>query len=185
MKKIALTTSGILLLFFAIGCTKKTDPFEIGKDYIGNLKATSKVSEVDLAFANDSVVKRIAGDEFIGTSNEINVYEKGGKHLLILEAKEEFDSTATVSSIQVIDPRFKTTKGLNINSTFKDIKDNYTISKISNTFSNVVIDIKEINAFVSISKKDLPSELRYDSEAKIEASQIPDTAKIKYFWLYW
>ncbi len=185
MKKIALTTTGIILMLSALSCSTKVDSFEIGKDYIGSLKKASTVGEIDQIFANDSVVKRIAGDEFIGTSNEINIYEKGGKHLLILEATEEFDSTATINSIQVLDPRFKTTKGLSITSTFKDIKDNYTISKISNTFSNVVIDIKEIGAFVTISKKDLPSELRYDSDAKIEASQIPDAAKIKYFWLYW
>jgi len=130
MKKTILITTITALILSAIACNKKTDPFEIGVDYIGNLKKTSTVGEIDQIFANDSVVKRIAGDEFIGTSNEINVYEKGGKHLLILEATEEFDTTATINSIQVIDTRFKTTKGLSASSTFKDIKDNYTISKI-------------------------------------------------------
>ncbi len=185
MNKIAFATAITIFTLSATSCSKKTDPFEIGTDHIGNLKQTTKVNEIETIFNNDSVVKRIAGDEFIGTSNEINVFEKGGKHLLALEASEEFDSTATITSIQVIDPRFKTTKGLSVKSTFKDIKDNYKISKISSTFSNIVIDIKEINAFVSISKKELPSELRYDSNVQIEAAQIPDTAKISYFWLYW
>lgn len=185
MKKITLKITCILSFLALLNCSTKVDPFEMGKGYIGNLTKETTVNTIETTFANDSVVKRIAGDEFIGTSNEINVYEKGGKHLLILEATEEFDTTATVKTIQVIDPRFKTQKGLSVNSTFKDIKEHYTISKITNTFSNVVIDIKEIGAFVTISKKELPSELQYDSDTSIEASQIPDTAKIKYFWLHW
>ena len=36
-----------------------------------------------------------------------------------------------------------------------------------------------------IDKKDLPAELRFDMSLNIEASQIPDEAKIKYIMLYW
>ena len=76
-------------------------------------------------------------------------------------------------------------KGLNPESTFADIKNNYTISGIQNTLSNVVISVDDINGFFTIDKKELPSELRLDMNKKIDALNIPDTAKIKYFMIGW
>jgi len=183
MKKIQLSLIGLGILLFS--CTKKTDPFEIALDHIGDLKTTSTVSELEHIYANDSIVKHIAGDEFIGNANEIEIYDKKGNKLLILEATQEFDSTSTIKSIRVIDPRFKTAKGFNVTSTFKDLKNNYNISKISNTLSVAMVTIDELNAYVAINKKELPKELLFDTKTKIEAIQIPDNAKIKYFWLDW
>ncbi|WP_010522043.1 hypothetical protein [Aquimarina agarivorans] len=171
--------------FTIFSCQKKTNPFEIGMDHIGELTKTSTVKDLDKIYENDSVVKHIAGDEFVGNANEIEIYDKQGKQLLILEASQEFDSTATIKSIRVIDPRFKTAKGFGSVSTFKDLKDNYTISKITNTLSTVLVDINEINAYVAIDKKELPNQIQFDTKTKIEAVNIPDDAKIKYFWLNW
>ena len=70
-------------------------------------------------------------------------------------------------------------------STFKDIQTYYPISRIENTLSSAVIFIDEINAYVTIDKKQLPSKLQFDTDAKIQPSQIPDTAVIKQFWLGW
>jgi hypothetical protein len=42
-----------------------------------------------------------------------------------------------------------------------------------------------MNVYVTIDKKELPAELRYDTQARIQASQIPDDAKIKYFMIDW
>ena len=183
MKNI-IKISLIFLLISSVSC-KKEDPFLISAEGIGNLKKTSTVAELDQIFANDSVVKHIAGDEFLGTANEIEIYDKQGNQLLILEATEEFDSTATIKTVRVVDPRFKTTKGFNPNSVFKDIKENYKISRITNTLSVAMISIDEINAYVAINKKELPKELLFDTKSKIEAVQIPDEAKIKYFFLDW
>lgn len=183
MKKIHFTLLSLGILLFS--CTKETNPFEIAPNQIGNLTNLSTVNELESIFANDSIVKHIAGDEFIGNANEIEIYDKQGNQLLILEATQEFDTTATFKSIRVIDPRFKTAKGFGAASTFKDLRENYKISKITNTLSVAMITIDEINAYVAINKKELPKELLFDTKTKIDAVQIPDSAKIKYFWLDW
>ncbi|WP_010182049.1 hypothetical protein [Aquimarina agarilytica] len=175
----------VITALSVFSCQKKVNPFEIGVDHIGELTKTSTVKDLDKIYANDSIVKHIAGDEFVGSANEIEIYDKQGKPLLILEASQEFDSTATIKSIRVIDARFKTLKGFGAVSTFKDLKDNYTISKITNTLSSVLVDIDEINAYVAIDKKELPNQVQFDTKTKIEAVNIPDGAKIKYFWLKW
>lgn len=175
----------IMAVITLISCSKKVDPFLIGKDHVGLLTKISTIKDLKSIYANDSIVKHIAGDEFIGNSNEIEIYDKQGNQLLILEASQEFDSTATIKSVRIIDPRYKTLKGFGSSSTFKDLKDNYSISKITNTLSTAVINVNEIDAFIAINKKELPSDLQFNTNVKIEAVQIPDSAKIKYFWLDW
>ena len=177
----------VFIAIFAISCEKKEeiDPFAIGPDRIGKLSKTATVKELDSIYATDSIVRRVAGDEFIGNTNEIEIYDKQGKQLLILTPSEEFDSIATIKTIRVIDPRFKTEKGIGTASTFKQIEEAYQISDITNMLSTVQMNIDEINAFIAIDKKQLPSELHFNTEAKIEAVQIKDSANIKYFWLDW
>lgn len=171
------------LLFMS--CEKEQDPFLISQNSVGRLTKDVRISELDSVFSEDSIVKQMNDGEFFKKSNEIEVYDKAGKKMLLLEPVQAFDSTSTVGFVQVIDPRFKTAKGLGPESTFKDIVENYNISRIENTLSAAVIFIDDINVYVTIDKKQLPAELRYDTQTRIQASQIPDNAKIKYFMIDW
>jgi hypothetical protein len=176
---------GIVILTFLSSCKKETNPYLISKRSIGLLTDSTQVKDIESIFANDSVVKRIGGDEFTGRINDIEIYDKTGKELLILTPKQALDSTSTISTIKIVDQRFKTEKGLNPESTFSDIKNNYTISSIQNTIRNVVVFVNEINGFFTIDKKELPADLRFDMNKKIEAVHIPDAAKIKHFMIGW
>lgn len=175
----------ITLLVSLSSCKKEINPYLIAKNSIGLLTDSTQVKDLESIFMNDSVVKRIGGDEFTGNINDIEIYDKTGKQLLILTPKEALDSTTTINTIKVVDQRFKTSKGLNTNSTFADIKNNYTISSIQNTIRNVVVFVNDINGFFTIDKTELPAELRFDMDKKIEAIHIPDDAKIKYFMIGW
>jgi len=183
MKKIFLIFCLLAIAF--ISCKKEINPYLISKSSIGLLSDSTQVKDIEAIYANDSVVKRFGGDEFTGRINDIEIYDKTGNPLLILTPKQALDSTSTISTIKVIDYRFKTEKGLNPNSTFSDIKNNYTISSIQNTIRNVVVFVNDINGFFTIDKKELPAELRFDMNKKIEAINIPDNAKIKYFMIGW
>jgi len=174
-----------ILLFFLIGCKKEPNPFLVDKQHVGFLTDSTQVKDLELVFPNDSIVKFIKGDEFSGQNNDIEIFEKGGKKLLILDPSQVLDSTAVIESVQIVDPRYKTAKNISLLSTFKDINDNYKISRISNLLSSVVVFIDEINASFTIDKKELPPNLRFDMSLKIEKIQIPDKAKIKYFFVYW
>lgn len=168
-----------------ISCQKEQDPFLITANSIGKLTKDVQIKQLDSVFAQDSIVKLVNEGELYKSNNEIEVYDKKGKKLLLLEPVQAFDSTSTVGFIQVLDPRFKTLKGLNSESTFKEIVENYNISRIENTLSAAVIFIDNLNIYVTIDKKQLPAELRYDTQTRIQASQIPDDARIKYFMIDW
>lgn len=173
-----------LVIIGCISCTdSKKDKFLLAKNQVGIVNSITQVYEIDALYQNDSVVRMDLEDRFRTAVQDIEIYKKGGEELMVLEPREAVDSTSTIKQIQVISPEFKTEKGLGASSTFKDIYENYEIGKIQNTFLSVLISIKEIDAFVTINKKQLPEELRTGSDIEIRASQIPDDAKIENFWM--
>ena len=114
----------------------------------------------------------------------VTVFEKGGQKLLELGPSSS-ESDATINYIRVYDERYKTAEGITTKSTFKDIQDGYKIKRIENLISTIVVLIEDNDIFFTIDKKHLPSELMFDTKTKIEFSQIPDDAPIKYVQISW
>ncbi|WP_299229620.1 hypothetical protein [uncultured Psychroserpens sp.] len=186
MKKSIFVLFTLAVLITSCSSEKKQDPFQVGKQNIGLLTDSTKIKDLELVFPTDSVVtSSIKGDEFIGDKNDIEVFDATGKKLLILTPSQALDSTAVIESAQILDSRYKTDKNISTLSTFADIKNSYTISSISTLISSIVVSVNEINASFTIDKKELPANLRFNMDLKIEAVQIPDNAKIKYFMVYW
>lgn len=175
----------LLLILTIISCGKDSNPYLIDSNRVGPLTRESQISQLDSIFRNDSIARSHSGIGTLSTSSEIEIFDRDGTKLLILEPVQQFDSTSTIGYIQVLDPRFETSKGLSTESTFGDIVKHYSISRIENTLSSAVIFIDELNLYLTIDKKDLPSELRYDTDTRINESQIPDRAKIKHFMISW
>ena len=175
----------IILSLIFTSCKKEQNPFEIGKQHIGFLTDSTQVKDLKTIFNNDSIVTFISGDEFTGNKNNIEIFEKGGKKLLSLTPKHALDSTSVIESIQIIDSRFKTPKNISTLSTFKELSDTYKISKINNLINSILIKVNEINASFAIDKKELPANIRFDMNLNIEATHIPDGAKVKYFFINW
>lgn len=182
-----LLFSALICAILLSSCTldKAPDPFVITKHHIGLLTDSTQVKDLDAIFSNDSVVKYIAGDEFTGSVNTIEVFAKGGKKLLDLSPREALDSTSVIKSVRIIDERYKTEKNISKLSTFKDINEAYKISKIDNLINSIVVSVNEINASFTIDKKELPASLRFDMDMTFDPIQIPENAKIKYFMLHW
>lgn len=174
-----------LFLLLLTSCGKDQDPFLIQKHNIGNLTDSTQVKDLQSIFEKDSVVDYDGTDEFTRNFNNIDIFDKKGTALLTLSPKRRADSTAAVNSVRILDTRYKTDKGISTASTFKEIQDAYKISKIDNLINSIVVSVNEINASFTIDKKELPSNLRFDRNIAIEASQIPNNAKVKYFFIHW
>src|SRR5690606_10871994 len=183
MKKTLLII-GIVSLAF-VQCGKDSDPFLIKNGSIGNLNNEIKMKQIDSIFAEDSIVKISSSPNALETQGEVEIYEKGGKQLMLLSPDDETDPNSTIKNIQVFDSRYKTEKGLTPASTWKDVKANYTIDNIQTTINAVVVFLKETDVYLTIDQKSQPEELRYNMDLKVEASQIPDTATFKYFMIGW
>ncbi len=184
MRKIGIAVILLItMVLFQCQTTPKDTTFLITDTSIGKLEKSSLVRDLEVIYDQDSLVKDTTRLLKGFGAKKIDVFEKGGAHLLRLTAST--DSIPVIDNVRVQDQRFKTEKGIGITSTFKDIKDNYEISKVITAMNNVVVLLKNSDIYFTIDKKELPSSLRYASSVNIEAVQIPDEAKIKYMMLGW
>jgi len=182
LKKIIALVS-VTLLF--IQCKEEINPFLISNDSVGALTRGMTIKEIDSIFAQDSIVKLYAQNEELPTQGEVEIYKKNGTKLVSISPVTNNDPDALISNFQFFDPSYKTDKGLNLSSTFKDIKANYKISNIETTISTVVIFLEDSDLFINIDKNELPENFRYNPNLVIDITNIPDEAKIKYFMLSW
>ena len=182
LKKIIAIIS-VTLLF--IECKEEINPFLISNDSVGALTRGMTIKEIDSIFAQDSIVKLYAQNEELPAQGEVEIYDKNGTKLVSISPVTNNDPDALISNFQFFDPRYKTDKGLNLSSTFKDIKANYKILNIETTISTVVIFLEDNDLFINIDKNELPENFRYNPNLVIDITNIPDEAKIKYFMLSW
>ena len=182
LKKIIAIVS-VTLLF--IECKEEINPFLISNDSVGALTRGMTIKEIDSIFAQDSIVKLYAQNEELPTQGEVEIYDKNGTKLVSISPVTNNDPDALISNFQFFDPRYKTDKGLNLSSTFKDIKANYKILNIETTISTVVLFLEDNDLFINIDKNELPENFRYNPNLVIDITNTPDEAKIKYFMLSW
>src|SRR5690606_19548822 len=103
MKKTLLIL-GIVSLAF-VQCGKDSDHFAIKNGSIGNLNKEIKIKQIDSIFAEDSIVKINSSPNALETQGEVEIYEKGGKKLLLLSPDDETDPNSTITNVQVFDSR--------------------------------------------------------------------------------
>jgi hypothetical protein len=150
---------------------------------VGPLMETTRVFELAKLFPGDSLAgRRIEGDSLIG---EVELYDAEGKIRLIIFPKDETDPKSELSYARIIDPKFTTKNGIGAASTFGALKNQYEVDGLDNAINAVVVSFKDKPWYVTIDKKELPENIRYDYASKIELAQIPDEAKIKYFFYTW
>ena len=172
----------IITALLLVQCkTDKANPFEIGPGHVGRLYKKTPVSQLDSIFANDSIIRDTSRLK-MGSGGSIEVYEKGGKALLSLSATT--DSLPVVENIRILDPRFKTEEGVGLQSTYGEIRKHYEIRKVITSMNNILILLKGSDLYFTISRSELPEDLRYTT-GSIEEVQIPDAAKIKYMMVGW
>ena len=185
MKKIAIICGVALSALVFVQCETKQDPFTVSQDRVGIITKDIQMKQLDSIFKMDSIVQLSSITKTLGTQGEVDIYEKGGKKLMRISPHDETDPNSKIENIILFDDRYKTDKGLSINSTFKEVKDNYTVKNVQTTLNAVVVFLEDSDVFITIAKDQLPANARYDPSLKIEANFIPDTATFKYVMIGW
>jgi len=172
-----------LICVFFIQCNSDQSHL-LQKNQVGLISASTKVSDLEIIFKNDSLVKpNYSKNQPKFRKEDYEVFSKEGLHLLTVVVENKNDSTSYIQSIQVFSPIYKTKKGISLGSFYKALADNYAIEKIESTFSSASVYVKDLNASFIISNKELG--LPEFSSRKVTLDQIPDNARFKYitFWL--
>ena len=183
MKRILIIGTLVTLLF--VQCGKEKDPFLISSGAVGHLAKDIQMKQIDSIFAQDSIVKLNPIPNALGTQGDVEIYEKGGEKLLMISPANEADPNSKITNIQIFDSRYHTELGLNAKSTFKEVKDNYTIANIERIFRAVVVFLEDSDIYITIDEGELPENLRYNPNVTLEASSIPDGATFKFFMIGW
>lgn len=187
MSLLKYATYIILVSFLLIQCGKN-DQFIIEKGKVGVLTKKTTIKDLKLIFAKDSIVAVLYADKeidkklFSVENDDYLIYSKMGKKLLEIEPTDLNDPSSRIKSIQIFDNSYKTAKGISLNSTFKDINEHYKVNKVETTLTSATLFIDELNATISIDKKELG--MTSFSRAEVTIDQIPDLAKIKYFTIW-
>lgn len=185
MKKILFLSVLSASLFLQCGKSTKTDSFLITEDAVGGLVYGAKIKHLDSIFATDSIVKIQSSPNVIETQGEVEIFEKGGKKLLLLSPKAEMDPNSTVSDILFYDSRYHTESGLSKESSFTEFAQEHEVKEIFQTLNNVVVFFKNSNLYLTLDVKYLMPEVRGNLSAKLTANHIQDDAPIKYLRLDW
>lgn len=185
MKKTLALVAVILTVTVFVGCGKDSDPFLIKDGAIGNLTPEIKMKQLDSIFANDSIVKINSSPNALETQGEVEIFEKGGQKLLLLSPENETDPNSTITDILIFDSRYKTEKGLDRTSLFKDFKENYKIGSIQRILNGVLVFLDDSDIYLTIDQQYLQEEVRYNPDVPLEANHILDSAPIKYFRIGW
>jgi len=188
MKKISALVLMLTVILVFTQCSRE-NKFLIKKNRVGLVSNTDIIGEIESIFKSDSIARFLSegalggvDTKYLQEDDEYKIYSKEGKHLMTVVPKEQLDSTSTIKYVEIMDPKFKTEKGLTLNSPFKDINLNYRIDKVETSLLSATLYIDELNATISLDKADIGVNQFSTEEIKVE--QIPDMAKIKYFTIW-
>ena len=171
------TIFGFLLALLLVQCAGENTI--IGKKQLGEITHSTSIEELDRIFKNDSVEKLPEGEDLV---REYKVFDASGSPALIFVTRVENDSLKALEHVKIYSPEYATEKGISTASTFKDVTAQYSIDEIEPSFSSAILFIDEINATISLDKKDLKID-EFDMR-EIRQDQIPDLASIMYITLW-
>lgn len=113
------------------------------------------------------------------------IYTRLHEPLLSLSPKERGDLTQRVNRVCVLNPLLCTESRISNRSTFGQIRKAYPITRIESDKEHIIVVVDEIHAYFAISKSKLPPTWWDEKTKRVDPSQIPDTAQVDSFILWW
>lgn len=180
MKNIVFFVFVILLT----SCNSVDKKFLITQNSVGVLNDKITIKQLDSIYAKDSLVKTALENEFRYVSSErFLVFDKSQKNQLLeltpSAMKENLEQN--IVSVQIFDSRFSTEKGINLNSTFSEIKKVYPELEVETLISTINVTPKGSSHYFVYDKKDL-NPINSDNYT---INDIPNEAKMTRFFVGW
>lgn len=182
MKKVIVLVFSIVIL---ASCDKSNETFGWSKDRVGVLSREALIFQLDSIYSNDSIVKSESQSDYDKQNGIIEIYEKGGKHLLSITPYTANDPSSKIAYVQIRDARFKTEKGITMNSTIKEIATAYKLGSIDLVIDDVQVRVDEQNFHFTIGASNLPDALKFDPTITVDKNMIPDNATPEYVFVSW
>ena len=160
--------------------------FLITPDAVGPIKKGMTVKEV-MDFLPKNQIKKVIGYGEFGDPeyDDFEIYDGLGNHLLTITPYGKADLTREINRVLVLDDRFRTGSNIGLGSNYKDIKKAYPNLNASPDMDVVVLALDELNAWISINKKLLPSDWWDNENKQVLLNKIPLDANTNIFVIWW
>lgn len=164
----------------------KIDSFLITENSVGIFKRGMTINEVIEIIPEKQIKKKIGFGEFQDdTYDDYEIYDSKNTHLLTITPKIQYDLNSTINRVKIVDSRFKTESGIGIESTYDELLHEFEISDYSPDIEHIVLNVQQLNVWLSIKKTELNQEWWNEKTKKIDISKIPGDAQFDSFITWW
>ncbi len=177
--------SSIALMLLIFSCQTENNDFIIKNKQVGKLTDTTTIAQMKQLYRNDSIVKKTEGQTAFEPYDEYRIIDKRTKEvLMVVVPKKMNDEQSVIKEVDIKSPKFKTEKGVGLDSDFKSFKQHHKIGRVDETFKYIVVFIDDLNATIDMAKDVIPLNAQNNTTIKIDETLIPDNTKIKDFIVF-
>ena len=166
----------------------------IPETYYRSTITKNSIGDITSEMTLEDILKRVPAaqielkeeGEFADDKYDVyTIYTRYFEPLLSISLKKYADMKQRVNRVIVLNPLFHTEQDITTASTFGDIKQAYSITRIEPDKKDIVVVVDDLRASFSIPKSKLPATW-WDKKTKtVNSSQIPSSAPIRRFILRW
>lgn len=194
--------SGLLLLtivyLLTAGCGKgkdfeqamtyenENDAFLINANQVGELTRGTTVHRLYQMFPSKQIKHtQTTGGFFDQIIDNYDIYSSEGRLLLTASPATANDTSAMLNQIIVRDSLYKTSQGIGLNATMKDIREKYHNLRYIPTANQIVVSVPRTGINFLIDQHALEEGWRDEAAKEIESKNIPDSTRIEGIVVYW
>ncbi len=153
---------------------------------IGTVSDKQTLAEILQKIPKEQIKKTVGHGEFAEDKyDDYQIYTHNKQHLFTLTPKQIGSTQQKINRVLINSPFFVTDKGIHNQSTYGDIKQAYTITKIEPTREHIVLVVDEINANFAIAKTKLDKGWWNEDNKMVNQDKIPNSAQVDSFILWW
>ena len=158
----------------------------VTKNSIGDITSEMTLEDILKRVPAAQIELKEEQGEFADDKYDVyTIYTRYFQPLLSISPKKRADMKQRVNRVIVLNPLFHTAQDITTVSTFGDIKQAYSITRIEPDKKDIVVVVDDLRASFSIPKSKLPATWWDEKTKTVNSSQIPSSAPIHNFILWW
>jgi len=157
----------------------------ITKNSIGDITSEMTLEDIFKRVPAAQIELKEEGEFADDKYDVYTIYTRYFEPLLNISPKKRAAMKQRVNRVIVLNPLFHTEQGITTASTFGDIKQAYSITRIEPDKKDIVVVVDDLRASFSIPKSKLPATWWDEKTKTVNSSQIPSSAPIRNFVLRW
>ena len=158
----------------------------VTKNSIGDITSEMTLEDIFKRVPAAQIELKEEQGEFADDKYDVyTIYTRYFEPLFSISPKKRADVKQRVHRVTVLNPLFHTAQDITTASTFGDIKQAYSITRIEPDKKDIVVVVDDLRASFSIPKSKLPATCWDEKTKTVNSSQIPSSAPIRNFILWW